>query len=652
MSTSGSFHPLALLRMLRCSMPIAALLLSFATFGQSSTSDEQSLHAGWQMGPVALHTERHQSFGVHNLGNTGYGHTLTVQTAFRGPWEFEVQASRAQVIMDDGALRGWKTEIQSGSVMVNWVWDAAGTRKDGYTRSARIGKGFQPFVGVGLAHVDHLMKQDLEDAWGRTYHLWSDGTLRDRDETGDHDGNATVLRRDYTYESDVTGSDFGPTAGRSLAIPAQMGVRLDVSPRIRTRIGIGGWLGLTDQIDGRAGGQWLSGDALASGFFGLAIRLGKLAPKKAIPATLPGISQEDAVLLADMDTDGDGVSNLQDRCPGTRGIAVDEMGCPRDSDGDGYADYRDKEVHSPHWDVDGFGVAKDEAAEDAASPASGWDVIRGKVTSDDPTSYVVHVPKPEEGWTYAERQTLMAFDRLKESTNAVEVLTGPAEERAKQVADKIRSVGLSATVVSPQLSLESTPESASVPQGHHYRVQLGAFRMPNEQALKVLFEGMDIVRFESEDGWTRIVSSSFATRAEAMDYAKSSMSLGFSGSFVLYNHQDAPVTPEAVVAEDGDLDVPQFDADKVTFRVQMAALQTQMDVEALNQLMSMGSIDHHNNMGWHRYLHGAFSTASEARSALPALRAAGFPDAFIVGDVAGSIVPAAEAELLLRNPKP
>lgn len=651
MSYFGSSHPLALSWKLQDILIVAVLLLPGASFGQSSASTEQSLHAGWQMGPVALHTERHQSFGVHNLGNTGYGHALTVQSAFRGPWELEVKASRAHVIMDDGALRGWKTEIQSGSVMVNWVWDAAGTRKDAYTRSARIGKGFQPFIGVGLAHVDHLMKQDLEDAFGRTYHLWSDGTLRDRDESGDHDGNATVLRRDYTYESDVTGSDFGPTSGRSLAIPAQLGVRLDVSPRIRTRIGIGGWLGLTDQIDGRTGGQWLSGDALASGFFGLAIRLGKLAPKKSLPATLPGISQEDAVLLAEMDTDGDGVSNLHDRCPGTRGIAVDEMGCPRDTDGDGYADYRDQELHSPHWNVDAFGVAIDESTENETASKSDWDVIRGKVTSDDPTTYVVRVPKPEEGWTYAERQTLMEFDRLKESNNAVDVLTGPAAERAEQVADKIRSTGLSASVVSPQVPLENVPESASAPQDHHYRVQLGAYRMPDEQALKVLFDGMDIVRFESEDGWTRIVSPSFATKVEALDYVESSKSLGFSGSFILYNHPDAPVTPASEMAQEESLGAPQFDADKVTFRVQMAALQTQMDVDALNQLLNMGSIDHHNNMGWHRYLHGAFSSASEARSALPALRAAGFPDAFIVGDVAGSIVPAAEAELLLRNPE-
>ena len=44
-----------------------------------------------------------------------------------------------------------------------------------------------------------------------------------------------------------------------------------------------------------------------------------------------------------MDSDGDGVSDAADRCPGTpAGVKVDAVGCPLDSDKDGVPDYLDK----------------------------------------------------------------------------------------------------------------------------------------------------------------------------------------------------------------------------------------------------------------------------------------------------------------------
>ena len=44
-----------------------------------------------------------------------------------------------------------------------------------------------------------------------------------------------------------------------------------------------------------------------------------------------------------IDSDGDGVTDDKDKCPGTpRGAPVDANGCPLDSDGDGVPDYLDK----------------------------------------------------------------------------------------------------------------------------------------------------------------------------------------------------------------------------------------------------------------------------------------------------------------------
>jgi|Deesub1362A_J573_1020465.scaffolds.fasta_scaffold00178_12 OOP family OmpA-OmpF porin len=65
-----------------------------------------------------------------------------------------------------------------------------------------------------------------------------------------------------------------------------------------------------------------------------AIELAKAAQEKA-SALCPSVPL--------IDTDGDGVPDSQDRCPGTpRGVAVDVKGCPLDSDGDGVPDYNDQ----------------------------------------------------------------------------------------------------------------------------------------------------------------------------------------------------------------------------------------------------------------------------------------------------------------------
>jgi OOP family OmpA-OmpF porin len=53
-------------------------------------------------------------------------------------------------------------------------------------------------------------------------------------------------------------------------------------------------------------------------------------------------------LLAEKDSDGDGVPDTLDQCPGTPpGVKVDSVGCPIDTDGDGVPDYLDNCPDTP-----------------------------------------------------------------------------------------------------------------------------------------------------------------------------------------------------------------------------------------------------------------------------------------------------------------
>lgn len=88
-----------------------------------------------------------------------------------------------------------------------------------------------------------------------------------------------------------------------------------------------------------------------------------------------------------VDSDGDGVTDDQDRCPGTQpGAEVDTRGCALDSDGDGVADYADSCPNTPSGvtvdrrgcpvkdevvlTVDRLGFAFDSAQLDAQSRAA------------------------------------------------------------------------------------------------------------------------------------------------------------------------------------------------------------------------------------------------------------------------------------------
>lgn len=65
------------------------------------------------------------------------------------------------------------------------------------------------------------------------------------------------------------------------------------------------------------------------------------------PIQTPAPAPEPTPVVA-KDSDGDGVLDDHDRCPGTpAGVVVDETGCPKDSDGDGVYDYLDKCPDTP-----------------------------------------------------------------------------------------------------------------------------------------------------------------------------------------------------------------------------------------------------------------------------------------------------------------
>lgn len=104
---------------------------------------------------------------------------------------------------------------------------------------------------------------------------------------------------------------------------------------------------------------------------GLFMQFGGAAPAPApVVMEKPAVAPTPAPVLAiaPIDSDGDGIADDLDKCPGTpKGAVVNKVGCPLDSDGDGVADYMDKCPATPKGapvdkvgcplDSDGDGVA-------------------------------------------------------------------------------------------------------------------------------------------------------------------------------------------------------------------------------------------------------------------------------------------------------
>ena len=90
---------------------------------------------------------------------------------------------------------------------------------------------------------------------------------------------------------------------------------------------------LAGTVIGSVGGV---GGAAAGGGAGAALGAFICGPVGAEPVAEPMMEKP-------LDSDGDGVPDSHDKCPGTpKGVKVDSHGCALDSDNDGVADYMDQ----------------------------------------------------------------------------------------------------------------------------------------------------------------------------------------------------------------------------------------------------------------------------------------------------------------------
>ena len=204
----------------------------------------------------------------------------------------------------------------------------------------KIKSNISPYLSIGAGLFIFDSYTDLFDADNRSYNYWSDGTIRDLTESDTNSSNASMLYRDYDYETPLENDSINYNSF-SLLAPISVGVKWKINPYLRGRV-YGTYNHLfTDWIDNIASGN--NDYYLSLGFtMNYVIHKLHIEKKKKIDFDIEAFNKSD--------DDNDGIIDIIDECPHTpKSIKVDLMGCPIDTDKDGVPDHIDQEPNSKNY---------------------------------------------------------------------------------------------------------------------------------------------------------------------------------------------------------------------------------------------------------------------------------------------------------------
>jgi hypothetical protein len=213
-------------------------------------------------------------------------------------------------------------------------------------RESKKAKQINLKIGGGLNYMAYRLSKDLFDVKGRLYNYWSDGTIRDLPETYENIFNSNRLTRDYSFET----SDGKHS---SLLISLSTGFDLYLTKNLKGNIKTAFYIPFSkelDNIQNRSKQSYLLFNSIGLSYY--------FAKAPRTPEN-PLYKSVDFKSIEIMDSDGDGVKDLQDECPETpKGQKVDKKGCLIDIDHDGIPDYLDKEPNTKKGllvDTEGIG---------------------------------------------------------------------------------------------------------------------------------------------------------------------------------------------------------------------------------------------------------------------------------------------------------
>lgn len=267
-----------------------------------------------------------------------------------------------------------------------------------------------PYIGVGFMWMNFDPYGDLKAANDSTYHYWSDGSVRDINETiPNAPFIANYLTRDYTYETRLTDSTNNYTRS-TMGIPLSVGTKFKFNRHVGADFRATYNLTFSDYIDNT---KFDRNDSWLYISVSIYYQFNTRGEKERGPSGSEILNE---------DSDKDGVRDADDMCAGTpAGVNVNRNGCPPDKDEDGVPDYRDKEPNTAkNTPVDKDGVTTTLTQTDSLGNVINPDCIpeefRGadfdhscNITADEINSVIDDFFDGEGGWTAEKINSLIDY---------------------------------------------------------------------------------------------------------------------------------------------------------------------------------------------------------------------------------------------------
>ncbi|MFZ6051169.1 hypothetical protein [Halocola ammonii] len=632
----------------------------------------------------------------YSIANSNLAYTISVTNEFNPYFDLRLYAMFGQIAVNERSTErrlNFNSEVRAGGAAISY----------NFSHWLPQRSFLEPFVSVGIETFEYNSKTDLKDADGNYYHYWSDGTIRNMPEGAPTAGEADIIQRDYTYETDLREMDLdgmGKYPLRNWSVPVGLGVNLNVTERFEVRLASTYHFTFTDMIDNvsDAGEGQRKGNARNDQFFYNSISLNydlNITPtKKEIPKVFEEFGVETGpVAQVDMDGDKDGIHDFEDLCLNTPlGAAVDNNGCAIDTDEDGVPDYMDMEAETAlnaPVDKDGVTVTDEEFYQrylfwhDSLSVKENFARIHAD-KKDIPEYYALKVGSDGEGLSQTEINQVLAMNDARSFKYDGETmyLVGDYKNLSDAISRKLalESTGLKAEVMrgskagiasiqetadraESQLaesmktdsvlnSLENENASINTEQVI-YRVQIGAYK--NGISGDVFANVPELFEVKGQDGIVRYSSGTFTNVKDAAERKVDLLVDGFDGAFIAAYKNGERVTlastgvnvSEGAKDEIVDRAVNAVNPENVYFRVQLGAYEEDIPTKVLDQFFKIGNVKPMNfGDGIIRYMTTQFDTWPEAKAILKKAIAAGIDDAFIVGDFNGKFISEEDARLL------
>ncbi|MCH8318863.1 MAG: thrombospondin type 3 repeat-containing protein [Bacteroidetes bacterium] len=470
-----------------------------------------------------------------------------------------------------------------------------------------------------------------------------------------------------------------------------MGVELHFSNRLRMKLGTALHFTFTDLIDNVSskGKEDREGDFDFDKFlmtsFSLHYDLFEYKP--------PRVHEEEQYIVP-VDEDGDGVADIDDKCPGTpeyaevdtsgcpldddndgvpnyldkcfatpRNVEVDSTGCPLDDDKDGVPNYRDKELDTPFGAlVDADGVQLPEIISDkrykvqlgifpgvqGTHPSIEFietilsiKGVESELTNGDTSVYTLGTIFKNRDKAELKKQELIKMGI--EGAIVVEVTT---EDQPEVIPD---------TALTAEITEEETPIEEEVPHTTSddviFRVQLGAFK--TKISTNIFADIEDIFLYTDKDGMYKYLAGELANLKDASKLRREMVSKGFKDAFVVTYKGGERVSLSSVISSTStEIEETELsDEIEIIFKVQIRASRMPIFLAPAN-FNGLEDVEEYIDVGEYKYKYtaGAASDFDYANAVLKTqIRNKGFTGAFIIAFKNGKKISVKEALKLLEK---